>query len=101
MRQLTVALLCLLGVTSPLHARKPLIGGPKTIALDANGNVPGEVVKAQMGQGGYLSGAKQIAVPLIAVAFESSATAFVSNRSSGPSMVTTKEKSLKLRLRVD
>lgn len=101
MRKLTVALLLLLGVTSPLHARKPLIGGPKTIALDANGNVPDKVVKAEMGQGGYLSGAKQVAVPLIAVAFESSATAFVNNVSSGASMVTTTSKSLKLRLRVD
>jgi hypothetical protein len=101
MRQLVLVLLCGILATSPLHARKPLIGGPKTIALDAAGNIPDKVVKAEMGQGGYLQGAKKVAVPLIAVAFESSATAFVSNRSTGPSMVTTSSKSLKLRLKID
>ncbi|MEO7598677.1 MAG: hypothetical protein ABIV50_07085 [Opitutus sp.] len=101
MRYFTLALIILLGATAPLHARKPLIGGPKTIALDANGEVSKQVVKAQMGMGGYLKGAKQIAVPLIAVAFESSAEAAVSNRSTGASMVTTSSKSLKLRLSLD
>lgn len=101
MRKLAFVLLITFAAVSSLHARKPLIGGPKTIALDANGNVSEQVVKPQMAMGGYLSGAKQVAVPLIAVAFESSATAFVSNRSTGASMVTTSSKSLKLRLKVD
>lgn len=101
MRQLPSLLLCAVIVAAPLYARKPLIGGPKTIALDANGNVTERVVKADMGFGGYLSGAKQVAVPLIAVAFESSATAFVSNRQTGASMVTTSSKSLNLKLQVD
>ena len=101
MRTLLVLLALSLATTVPVHARKPLIGGPKTLALDANGNIPQNVVKAQMGMGGYLKGAKQVAVPLIAVAFESSATAFVSNRSTGASMVTTSSKSLKLRLNLE
>ena len=53
MRHLALLLLLILGATAPLHARKPLIGGPKTIALDANGDVPGGVVKTQMGMGGW------------------------------------------------
>ena len=39
----------------------PLIGGPKTISLDADGNIPGVVVSTQMGMG-YVKGAKQVAV---------------------------------------
>lgn len=101
MRHLSLVLLLILGATAPLHARKPLIGGPKTIALDANGEAPGNFVKTQMGMGGYVKGAKQVAVPLIAVAFETSATAAVSNRSTGANMVTTSSKSLKLRLSLD
>ena len=76
---------------------KPLIGGPKTIAVDADGSVPGLVASAQMGQGGYVSGAKKVAVPLIAVAFETSAEARVSHGSRDS--ITTK--SLSLRLSVD
>lgn len=101
MRNIPLILLLILGVTAPLQARKPLIGGPKTIALDANGDVSEQVVKADLGHGGYLNGAKKVAVPLIAVAFESSATAFVSNRQTGASMVTTNTKSLNLKLQVD
>src|SRR4051812_27829875 len=100
MRPFTLLTLALI-TALPMQAKKPLIGGPKTLALDANGEAPGNVVKAQAGMSGYLKGAKQIAVPLIAVAFESSATAFVSNRSSGANMVTTSSKSLKLRLSLD
>jgi hypothetical protein len=101
MRQLLIVLILMLGAATQLHAKKPLIGGPKTIALEANGEISKQVVKAQMGMGGYLKGAKQVAVPLIAVAFESSAQAFVSNRSTGATMVTTSSKSLKLRLRLE
>src|SRR5215216_3487272 len=58
----------------PLSA-KPLIGGLKTIAVDADGTVHESVAKAKLGMGGYLKGAKKVVVPLIAVAFESSAKA--------------------------
>ncbi len=71
----------------------PLIGGPKTIAVGADGSVPGLVASAQMGQGGYVSGATKVAVPLIAVAFETSADAHNSN--------SFMSKSLSLRLSVD
>ena len=62
-----------------------MIRGVHDISIGDNGlgdpdgryHLAGEVVKAQMGQGGYLSGAKQIAVPLIAVAFESSDKRYV------------------------
>ncbi len=71
----------------------PLIGGPKTIPVGADGTVPGLVAAPQMGQGGNISGATKVAVPLIAVAFETSAEANVSN-----SFVS---KSMSLRLSVD
>lgn len=71
----------------------PLIGGPKTIAVGADGSVPGVVASPQMGQGGYVSGATKVAVPLIAVAFETSAEAKTSN--------SFMSKSLSLRLEVD
>lgn len=58
----------------PLSA-KPLIGGLKTFAVEADGTLSESVVKPKMGMGGYLNGAKKVAVPLIAVAFESSAKA--------------------------
>lgn len=73
------------------HAN-PLLGGPKTIAVGADGSVPGQVASAQMGQGGYVSGATKVAVPLIAVAFETSAQAHTSN--------SFMSKSLSLRLDV-
>lgn len=72
---------------------KPVFGGSKTIAVDANGSVPGLVASAQMGQGGNVSGATKVAVPLIAVAFETSAEARMSNSFA--------KKSLSLRLDVD
>ena len=71
----------------------PLIGGPKTVAVGADGSVPGLVASAQMGQGGYVSGATKVAVPLIAVAFETSAEAHMSN--------SFMSKGLSLRLSVD
>lgn len=99
MRFQTVALsllLCLAATTAP--ARKPLFGGPKTIAVDpATATAPGSVASAPMGQGGYLSGATKVAVPLIAVAFQTSAQARISHASGGD--ITTK--SLELRLVVD
>ncbi|RZA14678.1 MAG: hypothetical protein EOP93_18235 [Lysobacteraceae bacterium] len=76
------SLLCcvLLGAAFAFTAQaSPLIGGPKTIAVGADGTVPGLVASAQMGQGGYVSGATKVAVPLIAVAFETSAQARMSN----------------------
>ncbi len=72
---------------------KPLIGGPKTIPVGADGSVPGLVASPQMGMGGNISGATKVAVPLIAVAFETSAEARMSN-----SFAT---KNLSLRLSVD
>jgi hypothetical protein len=56
-------------------AAKPLIGGLKTVAVEADGTVHEQVVKPKLGMGSYISGAKKVVVPLIAVAFESSAKA--------------------------
>ena len=72
---------------------KPLIGGPKTIAVGADGTVSGSVASPMMAQGSYIKGATKVAVPLIAVAFESSAEAKVTNQFA--------QKSLQLRLEVD
>ena len=91
----TSAVRCVLlfaAVAFSAHAN-PLLGGPKTIAVGADGSVPGLVAAPQMGQGGYVSGATKVAVPLIAVAFETSAEAQTSNSFAS--------KSLKLRLEVD
>ena len=74
----------------------PLIGGPKTISLDADGNIPGVVVSTQMGMG-YVKGAKQVAVPLVAVAFETAAMAKTTHGSGGK--ITTK--SLEMHLLID
>lgn len=71
----------------------PLIGGPKTVAVGQDGTVPGLVAAPQMGMGGYVSGATQVAVPLVAVAFETSAEAKNSN--------SFMSHSLSLRLSVD
>ena len=76
---------------------KPLIGGPKTIAVESDGTVAGSVASPMMGQGSYAKGATKVAVPLIAVAFETSAEARVSH--GGHDAITTK--SLELRLSVD
>ena len=90
-------LLLLIGLLAlPLEA-KPLIGGPKTIAVDATGAVAESVASPMMGQGSYVNGATKVAVPLIAVAFETSAQARVAHASGGD--VTTK--SLELTLSVD
>ena len=88
-------LLCLAAPVA--QARKPLFGGPKTIPVSADGTVPGSVAAPQMGQGGYISGATKVAVPLIAVAFETSAQAKITHASGGD--ITTK--SLELHLAVD
>jgi hypothetical protein len=62
-------------------AAKSLIG-PKTIPLGSDGAIHEQVVKTEVGFGGYLSGAKKVVVPIIAVAFESSAKAKTSNGTS-------------------
>ena len=69
-----VLLFCMGMLAAPaVHAR--LIGGPKTVALDASGQVPGNanVVSAQMSTGRYVKGATRIVVPVVAIAFESRA----------------------------
>jgi len=80
------------------HA-KPLFGGAKTIPLGADGTIPGEVTSAQMGQGGYVSGATRVVVPLVSVAFESSAKASVTKSSGGGARLT--KKSLQSHLLID
>ncbi len=90
-----VALSLLLMAHTPAFAA--LIGGPKTIPLDASGNVPGVVVSTQMGMGGYVKGATKIAVPLVMVAFESNAKAKTVRSSGG----TTTTKSLENHLMID
>ena len=92
---LFLALALVAGVASN-HA-KPLIGGIKSMPLDPSGSVAEVVVKTEMGQGGYLSGAKKVAVPLVAVAFETSAQARVSTSSAG----THTTKSLESHLLID
>ena len=90
-------LFLLLGLAAlPLNA-KPLIGGQKTISVAADGTVPGSVASPMMGQGGYINGATKVAVPLIAVAFETSAEATVTHGGSG----SITKKSLALKLSVD
>jgi hypothetical protein len=92
MRQLLSAL-CIATCLAALPAdAKPLIGGPKTIAVSADGTVPGIVAGTKMGLG-YTKGATQVAVPLIAVAFETSAQATTTGSLS--------KKSIALRLVVD
>jgi hypothetical protein len=90
-------LLILLSFTALTLEAKPLIGGPKTISVGADGTVPELVASPMMGQGSYVKGATKVAVPLIAVAFETSAQARVSH--GGRDKITTK--SLELKLRVD
>lgn len=85
----------LLAATS-VHAGR-LIGGPKTITLDASGQVPGNttVVSAQMPTGRYVKGATRIVVPVVAVAFESRAMANVNSTYIG------RNQSLETRLSID
>ena len=89
-----VSLICLAALS--LEA-KPLIGGPKTIAVGADGSVAAVVASTKMGLGSYTKGASKVAVPLITVAFETSAEARVSHGSRDS--ITTK--SLALRLEID
>lgn len=89
-----------LAVAGSLCARsKSLLGGIKTIPLDANGTIPGAVVSTDMGQGSYVKGASKVVVPLIAVAFESSAKASITKSSGGGASIKTK--SLESHLLVD
>jgi len=93
MRLQTPGLLLLICLAAQPLAAKPLIGGPKTVAVGADGTAPGTVASTKMGFGSYTKGATKVAVPLIAVAFETSAEARVSN--------VNVTKSLALRLSVD
>jgi hypothetical protein len=79
------------------HARKPLIGAPKSIAIPSSGVLSASVVGAQPGMGGYVKGATQVAVPLVAVAFESMSEARTSTRFGE----TATTRTLKLRLDLD
>lgn len=83
---------------SPLCA-KPLLGGAESIPLPADGVIPKVVVGTDFGQGGNLSGATKIVVPLIAVAFETTAKASVTRSSGGGA--TIKSKSLQTHLLVE
>jgi hypothetical protein len=65
----------------------------------ADGTAPGELASALMGQGGYVSGAKEVVVPLVAVAFETAAKASVTRSSGGGA--TIKSKSLETHLVID
>ncbi len=94
-RSLLPILVLLLTAHTPAFAA--LIGGPKTIALDASGNIPDVVVSTQMGMGGYVKGATKIVVPLVMVAFESDAKAKTVRSSGG----TTTTKSLENHLMID
>jgi len=87
----------LLAAVPIVHARKPLLGGPKTLPLDAGGVIPGRVVSAEMGQGSYVKGVKKAIVPLVAVAFETSAKASITRSSQG----SISTKSLESHLLVD
>src|SRR6478609_8914223 len=82
------------GLTAFSLEAKPLIGGPKSVAVGADGTIPGSVAAPAMGMGSYVSGVKQVAVPLIAVAFETSADARSTH--GGHDAITTKSMSLKL-----
>ncbi|QYM79108.1 hypothetical protein K0B96_00395 [Horticoccus luteus] len=79
--RLLVLPLALALIAAPLaHARKHLIGDLKTIPLDDRGEIPGHVASPNMGQGSYLKGVNKVIVPLVAVAFESSAQASVTKK---------------------
>lgn len=97
MRLLTPALALSICLAALSADAKPLIGGPKTIQVEADGSVPGSVASPMMGQGSYIKGASKIAVPLIAVAFETSAKATVTH--GGRDSIS--KKSLELTLSVD
>jgi len=88
------ALLLSLGLTALTLEAKPLLGGPKSVAVGADGTIPGSVASPMMGTGSYVSGVTKVAVPLIAVAFETSAEARVTH--GGHDAITTKSLSLKL-----
>jgi hypothetical protein len=95
-RRLLAALILSLGLAAPTLAAKPLItlGGPKSVAVGADGTIPGSVASPMMGTGSYVSGVSQVAVPLIAVAFETSAEARTTH--GGADAITTKSLALKL-----
>ena len=92
-----VVLAISLGLAALTLEAKPLLGGPKSVSVGSDGTVPGSVASPMMAQGSYIKGATKVAVPLIAVAFESFAEAKIS--STGREFSSTK--SLELRLAVD
>lgn len=96
MNRLTPLAFALL-LTAHTPAFAALIGGPKTIPLDASGDAPGVVVGPEMAMGGYLKGATKIVVPLVMVAFESDAKAKTVRSGGG----TTKTSSLESHLMID
>lgn len=95
--RLTPWLVSLLLIWATPMSAKLINTGPKSIPLGPDGSVAENVVKTEVGFGGYLSGAKKVVVPIIAVAFESSAKARTSN--GGSTGYTTH--SLETRLSVD
>jgi hypothetical protein len=98
MRIAPLALIVLLSLGAvSAQARKPLFGGPKTIPVAADGTIPGTVASGVMAQTSYLSGAKKVAVPMIAVGFETTAKAKITH--GGRDSITTK--SLNLALKID
>jgi hypothetical protein len=96
----SLLLLCA-GLLTAASAHAGLFGGPKTIAVDASGQVPGNVVSAQMATGGYVRGVTKIAVPVVAIAFESHAKARTSSISHGGDSTTTRTESLENHLLID
>lgn len=94
MRSLVPAIALSLCLAALSADAKPLIGGPKTIQVGPDGAVPGSVASPMMSQGRYIKGASKVAVPLIAVAFETSAKATVTH--GGRDSIS--KKSLKLKL---
>ena len=88
-RSLIIAL-SILCIAKPLIASKPIPLGP-------DGSLQQQVVKPELGYGKYLTGAKKVVVPIIAIAFESSAKAKV-NHGTTTGYVT---RSLETRLEID
>ena len=99
MRSLTsvVILAASLAAIPSAQARRALLSGIKTIPLDATGEIHERVAKPEMGQGSYVKGVQKVIVPLVAVAFETSAQASITH--SNADRISTK--SLESHLLVD
>lgn len=72
---------------------------PDNVPLPADGVIAKQIVGTDFGQGGNFSGATKLVVPLVAVAFESTAKASVTRSSGGGSSI--KSKSLQTHLLVE